>query len=177
MLEAERLKEAETNVREYLEEGLIRKTSVKDKNVLRIITGNSRESLSVAQILYKNNYSSLWTIVCSYYAMYYSANAALYNYGYKVGPKIPHKVTSDALIVYVRNKLKDSLIEDYDNARQEALDIAGIKADEIIGYFDSERNKRSQFQYGMTENVKTMKAQTSLERAKKFTFELEKLLD
>jgi uncharacterized protein (UPF0332 family) len=57
------------------------------------------------------------------------------------------------------------------------LDIAGLKADEIIGFFDSERMKRSRFQYGMTENVKSQKAQTSLERAKRFIFELEKLLD
>jgi len=172
----ERVKEAERNVKNYLDEGMLRKVST-DRGILEIVRSNCKESLDVAEILQKNNYSSLWTIVCSYYSMYYAANAALYKYGYKVGSQIPHKVTSDALIVYIRGKLKDSLLEDYDSAKDEALAIAGIKADEIIGYFDSERAKRSRFQYGMTENVKNAKAQTSLERAKRFVFEMEKIMD
>jgi len=176
MLGQDRVKEAEENTKSYLREGLLRKTSP-DKNILRLLRDNSKESLNVAGILLKNNHSSLWTIVCSYYSMYYIANAALYSQGLKVGPKIPHKVTSDALIVHIREKLADSLFLDYDSARDEALGIAGLRADEIIGYFDMERNKRSRFQYGMTEDVKRAKAETSLERAKRFVYELEKLLD
>ena len=115
-------------------------------------------------------------IVISYYAMYYMANTVLYNMGYKVGSKISHKVTADALIVFVRNKLSNILVEDFENAQEEALEIARIKSDEIIESFDLERKKRSKFQYEMTEEVKKSKAKTSLERAKRFCFELRKLL-
>lgn len=176
MLDESRVNEAEKNVRVYIEEGLLRRVPAADRHILEVAWNNCRESLNVAGVLQESNHSSLWTVVCSYYSMYYAASAVLYKQGYKVGPKIPHKVTSDALIVYVRGKLRDSLLEDYDSARDEALDIAGLKADEIIGLFDSERSKRSRFQYSMTESVKSQKAVTSLERAKRFVFELEKLL-
>ena len=108
--------------------------------------------------------------------MYYIANVVLYKIGYKVGSKVSHKVTSDAIIVFVRNKLKKSLIEDYEKAKEEALDIIGRKTDEIISSFDKEMEKRSFFQYETTEEIKKSKAKTSLERAKRFIFEMEKLL-
>ena len=109
--------------------------------------------------------------------MYYMANAVLYKLGYKVGSKISHKVTADALIVFVRNKLKDVLLEEFEDIQEEALEIAKIKSDELIESFDLERKKRSKFQYEMTEVVKLNKAKTSLERAKRFCFELRKLVE
>ncbi|MEM3402069.1 MAG: hypothetical protein QXH08_02440, partial [Candidatus Hadarchaeales archaeon] len=108
--------------------------------------------------------------------MYYMANAVLYNIGYKVGHMISHKVTSDAPITFVRKKLKESLLEEFEEARDEALEIASLKADEIIESFDIERLKRTRFQYEMTEEVKREKASMSLERVKRFVFEMEKLL-
>jgi len=109
--------------------------------------------------------------------MYYIANSVLYNMGYKVGHRISHKVTSDALIVYVREKLKRSLLEEFEDAQEEALEIAGLQADDLVESFDLERLKRSRFQYEMTEEIKRTKAETSLERAKRFVFEMEKLLE
>jgi hypothetical protein len=50
--------------------------------------------------------------------MYYYTNAVLLKIGYKVGEKIVHKVTSDALIVYIRGKLKENLVEDYEETRE-----------------------------------------------------------
>lgn len=176
MLDAKRIKEAESNVRSYLAEGLIKKVSKPDLRVKNVLIKNSEESLKVAETLFKNEYSDLWTIVCSYYAMYYVANAVLYTTGYKVGDRVSHKVTADALIVYVRNKLKDSLIEDYEEAKHQAMEIAGLKADELVEYFDYERIKRGRIQYSTTEEVKRAKAKTSLERAKTFVFEMKKLL-
>ena len=108
--------------------------------------------------------------------MYYSANAILVKLGYKVDDKIRHKVTSEALIVYVRGKLKKSLIENYEEAKEEALNIAGIKADSLIESFDYERVKRGRIQYETTETQKDSKAKTSLDRAKEFVKEMEKLL-
>ena len=88
----------------------------------------------------------LWLIVVSYYSMFYVASAVLY----KLGHKIAHKITADALIVYVKDKLKDNLIENYEKASEEALAIS----DNIIQTFDFERSKRSRIQYETTEEIK-----------------------
>lgn len=175
MLDRDRVKEAESNVRSYLEEGLLKKAAA-NKQVMAVLMGNSKESLRVAEEVRRRNFSELWVIVCSYYAMYYCANAVLLKLGYKVGDKIVHKVTSDALIVYVRGKLKESLLEEYEETKEEALSLAGMKADSLIESFEFERNKRSLIQYRTIEVEKRSKAATSLQRAKEFTLEMEKLL-
>ncbi len=104
------------------------------------------------------------------------ANAILYKNGYKVSEKISHKVTADSIIVYVRDKLTKTLLQDYEDTLNEALNLAGVRSDEIINYFDEERVKRNRIQYTTSEQVKRSKAQTSLDRAKKFIFEMEKLM-
>ena len=176
MLNEKRLKEAESNVKGYLEDGLIWKYKDPRQEILETYQRNYQESLDVAQKLFEQNLSNLWIIVISYYSMYYITNAVLYKIGYKIGSKVSHKVTADALIVFVRNKLKKNLLEDYEQAREEALEIIGRKTDEIIESFDREMEKRSTFQYESTEEIKRTKANTSLERAKRFVFEMKKLL-
>ncbi len=175
MLDTNKIKEAESNVKSYLQDGLLKRT-VMNKPVLDILLRNAKESLTVAEEVYQKKISDLWVIVCSYYAMYYFANAALLKLGFKVGEKIVHKVTSDALIVYVRRKLKDSLLEEYEETKEEALRIAGMKADALLESFAFEKEKRSFIQYRTIEVEKQSKAQTSLQRAKEFTREMEKLL-
>ena len=61
-------------------------------------------------------------------------------------------------------------------AREEALEIIGRKTDDLILSFDQEMEKRSVFQYESTEEIKKAKVNTSLERAKRFVFEMKKLL-
>ena len=122
MLNEKRIREAESNVKAYISEGLLKKISA-DKHIMTILLRNAKESLRVAEEIYQKNLSELWVIVCSYYAMYYYANAALLKFGYKVGEKIVHKVTSDALIVYVRGKLKVSLLEEYEETREASSSI------------------------------------------------------
>ncbi|MFH1073361.1 MAG: hypothetical protein V1743_08080 [Nanoarchaeota archaeon] len=175
MLDNERIREAEGNIKSYLQEGLLKKTPT-NQQIMNIFLTNGKESLRVAEEVHNQNLSDLWVIVCSYYAMYYYANAALLKYCLKVGDKIVHKVTSDALIVYVRRKLKESLIEEYEEMKEEAMNLAGIKADELIETFDYERHKRSLIQYKTIEKDKHTKAATSLQRAKVFTKEIEKLI-
>ncbi|HLD43533.1 MAG TPA: HEPN domain-containing protein [Candidatus Nanoarchaeia archaeon] len=156
----------------YLSDGLLTKADF-DRQVFTILEKNANESLSVAEILYNGKHSWLWVIVISYYSMYYIANAVLFKMGYKVGEKISHKVTADSLIALVRDKLKGSLIEEYEEMQKEAL--AGIKADELMQAFDYEREKRGIFQYTTNESAKEAKAKTSLERAKEFVIEMKKL--
>ncbi len=176
MLDKARIKEAEDNVKSYLEEGLLKK-AVADKQIIDILLKNAKESLRVAQEAHQKNLSELWVIVCSYYAMFYYANAVLIKLGYKVGEKIVHKVTADAMIVYVRGKLKENLLEQYEETKDEALNLAGMRADALIESFDFERNKRSLVQYRTIEIEKQSKARTSLARAKEFGLEMEKLLE
>jgi hypothetical protein len=175
MLDEKRIKEAQSNIKSYLVEGLMTK-QLFDKKIFDVLSNNAHESLETANFLSKNNKSPLWIIVCSYYSMFYIANAVLYKIGYKVGDKIAHKVTSDALIVFVKDKLKQSLIEDYEEAKEEALLLAKSRAESVIENFDFERKKRSFIQYQTKETEKTSKSQTSLNRAKEFMAEMEKLL-
>lgn len=171
MLTNDRIKEAENNVKSYLADMLIKKEPFK-KIVYDTYRRNSRESLVVARKLLDENLSNLWVVVISYYSMFYIANAAIYKMGYKIGPKIAHKVTSDALVVFVRKKLKDSLIEGYEIASEEALAVS----DNLLQSYDLERIKRAVFQYETTEEIKTAKAETSLQRAEEFSKEIENLL-
>ncbi|NOQ37771.1 hypothetical protein GQ472_02675 [archaeon] len=96
MLDKNRIDEANTNVCSYLREGLLKKTD-NNEQIIGVLLKNGKESLRVADEIDKMGLSYLWIIVCSYYSMYYYANAALLRSGYKVGEKIVHKVTSDAI--------------------------------------------------------------------------------
>src|SRR3989338_184655 len=174
MLNEERIKEAERNVRDYVESGMMKKSLFQEK-ILMILQKNAHDSIEIAEFLSENKKSDLWIIVTSYYSMFYVANAVLFKIGYKIGDQTPHKITSDALIVFVRNKLKKRLLEEYEEARNEAL--PGIKADTLIEEFDKERAKRGTIQYETTSTERQAKAKTSLLREKTFLFEMEKLLE
>ncbi|MEA2037150.1 MAG: HEPN domain-containing protein [Nanoarchaeota archaeon] len=176
MLDEKRIKEAQKNVKSYLDDGILSKTSSLREEVFETYKRNYKESFDVADKLFGDNSSNLWAVVCSYYSMFYITNAVLYKLGYKTGHKIVHKITSDALIVFIRDKLKKSLIEDYEEAKEDALSVMGRKTDEIIQSYDNEMEKRSVFQYTSTEEIKKSKAKTSLERAKQFIHDMEKLL-
>ena len=138
---------------------------------------NADLSLKTANELMQSPLKSyLWVIVTSYYSMFYMANAVLLSYGYKTQDKIAHKVTSDALIVLVLDKLKKELLEDYEAIQKDALEIVSAKAESVIESYSLELDKRSRFQYNMLEQTKEAKAQTSLKRASEFVFVLKKLL-
>ncbi len=173
MLDEKRINEAEKNVRNYLQSGMLKKTPHREE-IITILHNNANDSIEIAEFLSENKKSDLWIIVTSYYSMFYISNAALFKIGYKAGDRIAHKVTADALIVFVRNKLKKRILEEYEEAQNEAL--PGIKADTLIDEFDKERAKRGILQYETTAVEKRSKAITSLKRAKNFTFEMEKLL-
>ena len=172
---ADRKKEAEKNFAQYLEDGLIKKE--KNETAKAMYIKNAVLSLNLAEECMNSNLKPyIWVIVMSYYSMFYIANAVLLELGYKTGDKIVHKVTNDALIVLVTDKIKKGLLEEYENAKEDALGIASIKSDEIIGLYGLEMDKRSRFQYNMTESIQEQKANTSLKRARQFMLEMKKLL-
>ena len=172
MLDEKRIKEAESNVRQYLQDNLLKKQTNETAKAMYI--ENADLSLETAKKLLalesKDYHPYLWVIVPSYYSMYYIANAVLLKLGYKVGEKVSHKVTADAIIVFVKNKLKKNLLEEYENAQEAALELMSQRADVLLKSLDEEREKRSKFQYQMDEQAKRGKAVTSLERAKEFVF-------
>ncbi len=175
MIDDKRKKEAQSNFAKYLQDGLLKKenNALAKSNYL----ANADLSLKVAFELKSNSLKpSLWVIVISYYSMFYIANAVLLHYGYKTQDKIAHKVTSEALIVLVLDKLKKELLEDYETAQRDALELAGTRAESIVESYSLELDKRSRFQYNMLEQTKENKAQTSLKRASGFVFEMKKLL-
>jgi uncharacterized protein (UPF0332 family) len=176
MIDKKRIEEAKNNFDIYLREGLIKKE--RNEAAFNTYIKNSDLSLKLAEKLMNDELNPyLWVVVCSYYSMFYMANAVLLKLGYKTSHKIVHKVTSDALIVLVMNKLKKELLEEYEKIRDDALEIASAKAEDIIENYSFEMDKRSKFQYEMSEEIKLEKAKTSLARAKEFVFEMKKLFE
>lgn len=181
MLSNEDIKKAEINIRSYLNDGTLKKVPV-DRNIVKIFRSRAEESLELANDIYNNQKSGLWVTVISYYSMYYMANAVLLNYGYKVGDKISHKITSDALVVYIKNKLEKKYIEYFNQAKNETTELMALEeedyvADDTIESFEFERRKRSNFQYHVEKPIQRSKSATSLERAKEFLAELDILLE
>ncbi len=168
--------EAQKNFSQYLQERLIKKET--NEAAKAMYAKNADLSIKLAEECMKSSLKPyLWVIVISYYSMFYIANAVLLDLGYKTGSKIVHKVTNDALIVLVKDKVKKSILEDYETVKEDAMEIASIKSEEIIKLYELEMKKRSVFQYNMSEAVQEKKARTSLERAKKFVLEMKKLLE
>lgn len=175
MVDTKRKKEAHHNFAQYLQDGLIKKE--KNGTAKAMYQKNADLSLSLAEECINSSLKPyMWVVVISYYSMFYIANAVLLELGYKTRDKIVHKVTNDALIVLVMDKIKKGLLEEYENAKEDALEIASVKSDEIIGFYSLEMEKRSRFQYEMTEAIQEQKAETSLKRARIFMLEMKKLL-
>jgi len=201
VIEKERIEEAKRNVKQYIDEGLLK---VKDKDAQKFVSffmKNAESSLQTASILQEisdeeslkhalkvsNGFESyLWVIVSSYYSMFYAATALLASQGIRATGQIVHKVTGDALIhFFVSNEKLAKLLEQYEEAKAAGLELVGReelmksmqrKADELVVAYESERKKRSKFQYDIGVQAKRGYAQTSLDRAKEFVFEISKIL-
>ena len=163
-MDNERIKQAERNFSVYLAEGKIKKIDKYDPLIYETYLRNSKESLIVADSLFKGKISSLWVVVSSYYSMFYIACAYLYKLGYKVSHEIAHQIVNEALIVQGRHKIKSYLLENYSEEKDNALAIS----DNFLDNYEREKIKRASFQYETTEEIKEGKANTSLERAKEF---------
>jgi len=201
MINKERIDEAKRNVKQYVDDGLLK---INDKGAARFVDffmANAESSLRTASILQQisdedtlkeklkveSDFESyLWVIISSYYAMFYAATAILAKQGIKASGQIVHKVTADALIHFFWSNAKlAKLLEQYEETQTVGLELIGReelmkkmqkKADELIVSYESERKKRSKFQYDIGIQAKKGYAQTSLERARTFVFEINKLI-
>jgi len=175
MIDVQQKIKAKENFDRYLQDGLVKKE--RNETARQMYLKNAESSLQLAEECMSSPLRPyLWVVVISYYSMFYMANALLLNLGYKTGHKIAHKVTSDSLMVLVIDKLRKGLLEEYEDAKEDALEIASIRSEEVIAFYAMELDKRSRFQYDMTESIQEQKARTSLKRAKEFIFEMKKLL-
>jgi len=171
-MDEKRIKKAESNFRTYLQDGKINKVAEFNSLIYETYSRNARESLNVANQLFQNKSSSLWVVVTSYYSMFYMACAYLYKLGYKPGEEIVHQVVNESLIVQGRNKIKNHILENYDEEKEKAL----IIVDNYLDNYEREKAKRVSFQYQTTDEIKESKAQTSLNRAKEFLTLMEAIL-
>jgi len=71
MLTEKRIREAETNTKTYLTEGLLTQSDF-DAMIFNTYLRNNRESLTLAEHILSQHLSPLWTVVISYYSMFYS---------------------------------------------------------------------------------------------------------
>ena len=170
-MNTEREAEANKNFMRYLADSLLKKETV-NSEILQKLEQNAIESLETANNLFTNRISYLWTIVTSYYAMFYIASAYVYKKGYKVQHQIVHKVINDALIVLSQKELQEKYLEEYEEEKEKALSLS----QQLLNSLEFERTKRSTFQYEMDAELKSSKAQTSLTRAKEFVAIFRELL-
>jgi len=159
-------------------------SSLKTASILQDISNQNtlKQTLRVGE----DFESYLWVIVSSYYSMFYAATALLAKQGIRATGQIVHKVTADALIqFFASNEKLAKLLEQYEEAQSVGLELVGReelmkrmqkKADELIISYEGERKKRSRFQYDIGVQAKMGYAQTSLERARLFVFEIKKLI-
>ena len=62
------------------------------------------------------------------------------------------------------DRIRKGLLEEYEDAKEDALEIASIRSEEIVSFYALEMDKRSRFQYNMTESIQEQKARTSLKQ-------------
>lgn len=192
MLDEKVLAEVKKRAEQRIKEG----TVVKEKNgkFTQFFLNNAKNSLESAKLLFEASVNEklksavglsgfngfLWVVNSSYYSMFYMARALLESEGIKIKTDFSvHAVTFDALVYYfyLTGKLERRIIEEFAEAETEALEILGKeKAKELIEDYFHEKRKRATFTYEMGAIAMQNKAQTSLERAKRFNEEIRKIL-
>ena len=193
MLDEKEIQSIKRRVERFLKERVIIKE--KEKKFVEFFLNNAKNSLDSAKLLFeastKNNIKNLlgfpdfngflWVINSAYYSMFYMARALLENHGVKIKTDLSiHSVVFDALIYYfyLTGKLEKRLIEDFSDAKEEVAAILGKeKAKGLVEDYLYEKNKRGFFTYEMGAIAMRNKAQTSLDRAKKFSEEIRKIIE
>ncbi len=192
MLNDKQIEEAKNNAIKSINKGNIVKT--KESKYVDFFIKHSKDSLDSAKALFELSVNKitrdslgmpdfngfLWVINSSYYSMFYMARALLESEGVKIKTdESIHFLVFNALVYYFysNKKLEKHFIEDFENAQEESSQLLGKeKAKEIISDYSHEKEKRSKFTYEIGEIAMKAKAETSLERAKRFNEEIRKML-
>ncbi len=201
MMEKKRIEEADSNVRQYITDGLLKTRDDETKKLVPFFMDQAERSLRTASVIFelstdtaakdamrleKGFESHLWVIVTSYYSMFYAALALLARQEIRVGRHLVHRVVADALIhFFISNKRLAKMLETYEEVRDASLELTGReellkrlekRADELVVAYERERVKRSKFQYDVGEMAKRGYAETSLQRARDFVSEVRRIL-
>jgi len=192
MLDEKMLLETRKRIERHLKDGLV--VREKEGKFVQFFLDNARNSLDSANLLYRASVDEaiksslglsgfngfLWVVNSSYYSMFYAARALLESEGVKIKTEMSvHAVAFDALVYYfyLNGKLEKRLVEEFAEAGEEAAEVSGReKAKELIGDYFYERRKRARFTYNLGEFAMREKAETSLNRAKRFNEEIRKML-
>jgi len=193
MLGEKKLKEAESRIKQFISEGIIKSRG--NPEHVDFFIKNADDSIDSAKALFELSTNSekqeslgfttfnglLWVVNASYYSMFYMARALLENGGIKIKADLSiHAVTFDAMIYYfyLTGKLQKEFLEDFIEAKEDAAELLGKqKADELMEDYFFEKKKRGTFTYDMGTVLVESKAKTSLERAQKFRRELKKIIN
>ena len=192
MIDEKKLKEAESRVKHYIRDGIIK--TKQEKEFTDFFLTNAEKSLNAANALFdlstdkdmqeKTGYINfdgfLWAVNASYYSMFYMARALLENEGIKIKSDLSiHALTFDTMInfFYLNGKLQKRLIEDFAEAKEDANELLGKqKAGQLVEDYFWEKRKRATFTYNTNEIVIKTKAKTSIDRAKLFNQEIRKII-
>lgn len=193
MLDEKMIGEIKRRVTGYISEGSIKKAG--DKGFVKFFLNNAKNSLEAAKLLFDASTDEnlqratgltgfngfLWVVNASYYSMFYMARALLENEGIKIKTDLSiHAVTYDALVYYfyLTGKLQKRIIEEFTKAKQDAAEMGGQeKAKELMEDYFFEKRKRGVFTYEMGASAMENKAETSLNRAKRFNEEIRKIIE
>lgn len=201
MMEKKRIEEADSNVRQYITDGLLKTRENETKKLVPFFMDQAERSLRTAAVIFelstdtaakdkmkleKGFESHLRVIVTSYYSMFYAALALLARQGIRAGRHLVHKVVADALIhFFISSKRLAKMLETYEEVRDTSLELIGReellkrlekRADELVVAYEREREKRSKFQCDVGEMAKRGYAETSLQRARDFVSEVRRIL-
>ncbi len=192
MLDEKKVKESKKRIEQWLASGDI----VKEKTgkFSAFFLKNAQDSLDTAKLLYTISTSPelqkttgfsdfngfLWVINSSYYSMFYMVRALLESTGVKIKTDYSvHMVAYDTFITYfyATGKIEKQFIEEFQEASIEAQESLGKeKAKVLMEEYSLEREKRSRFTYEMGEIAMQNKAQSSLDRAKRFNETIRKMM-
>lgn len=126
----------------------------------------------------------LWVINASYYSMFYAVHSLLSYKGVRILEKQGiHKIIAHAFVYYCvkNNFIAKKLYEQFIETQKEAVELLNLedfqkKAIDLTTKYFFETKKRSKFTYETEEEVKQRHANTSLQRAKEFLNEIEKII-
>lgn len=192
MLDEKNIGEIKRNSERMIREGSIIKEN--EGRFADFFLNNSRNSFDSAKLLLEvsrnkelknslgfpefNGY--LWAINASYYSMFYMARALLEKNGIKIKKdESVHSIVFNAFVYYffITGRIEKRLVEEFNDAGEEASILLGKeKAKMIVEDYFNEKEKRGRFTYEMGEIAMQNKAETSLERARKFNEELRKMI-
>lgn len=193
MLDNKEIEIIKKNIKRFINDNSL--TKEKKGKFAEFFLSNAKNSLDSAKLLFEVSTKKelqkttgfpdfngfLWVVNSSYYSMFYMARALLESEGIKIKPESAsvHLITFNALVYYfyLTGKIQKSLIEEFKEAGEEASEVLGKeKAKSLIEDYSYEKDKRGRFTYEMGEIAIQNKAETSLNRAKKFNEEIRKLL-